>query len=300
MEPMSRAESRGDGNADTAALGWDRLHRPSAWKEAGGSTYHRLTGDTLEGSNPKRAAVAGDGWESGDDDAARGSNPLERHDLHQEGAASVAKGSFTAPGGSSGGLMGDRKSQEGKTGPNGASFPGGEQALKGEPHECCDSPGRGWSEVDRGARRQRRANVKGAKSRGWQPGAGTARGAANDAASWLATGRSDRPSSAEGERNPMRGGCASWTRAPFAEHPAERSRGLWRRQARQDAGIADAPTATGHALKRMVSEESWKNRRIRAIARVLARPSRPNEARRFAARRTHEAGGATRKLWTSA
>jgi hypothetical protein len=125
------------------------------------------------------------------------------------------------------------------------------RALKGEPHERRDAHGREHRQVDRGGRRKTRKNAGGAMSRGWQPGAGTASRAS---ALGRATGRFDRPEYVEGERNPMRGGGASG---------------------------ADATAAAGHALKRMVSEESWKNRRATVS-------------------RTHEAHGAARKLWTSA
>lgn len=186
---MPRATSRGDGMTDTAKPGLGSSNGRSAWKEAGESGRRRSPEQTLEGSNPKRDAAFIGRERAGEESTnAEGAHPLDHKNAldRREGTASVAKRrpvsacaeqKLQASGGSSGGPSIELEPW-GRMRCKGASLLGVEQALKGEPQERCDALGREHRQAGRGATRPRRRNAKGAKSRGWQPGAGTAMRAA--------------------------------------------------------------------------------------------------------------------------
>jgi hypothetical protein len=190
-----------------------------AWKEEGGSILYRHPGQTLERKNPRRVSARWfHGFGSTGDDVVGGSNPLkrpvrtcgDRRDRGENGDAGGAVSWFelrevppVSPG---------WKSHEGKADREVTSLSDDGQALKGEPQERCVGPKYGvLRQVERGARRHRRANVKGAMGRGWQPGA------VADAA-----GRFVRLVRAEGERNPMGGGVK--VRLDRAGHAARSDR----------------------------------------------------------------------------
>jgi hypothetical protein len=140
------------------------------------------------------------------------------------------------------------------------------------------------------------------------PGLATRRGAkiARRSARGDRSGRFALLERAEGDRNPMRGGSALWNDlVPALDQGRARLPG---RRAVASRGVRRAaPTAAGHALKGMVSEESWKNRRVRARTQCAC-PARAGRAKRYpaavraaccAALRTDEERGTARKLWTS-
>lgn len=260
---------------DTAMPGLGSSNGRSAWKEASRSARRRTPEQTLEGSNPRRDATN-----------SAEPQPMARALDRRKGTASVANRDTLISRGSSGGPSIDAP-------PRGRVS--AVQALEGESQERCDDLGREHRQAERGSRRRRCRNIMGASSRGWQPGAETATGAT---ALGFATGHFFRPENVEGTWNPMRGGCAfraERMRSSRTGRSKTRAPGDGRGKPQRSP---NAPAAAGHALKRMVSEESWKNRRAKAH-----RPPLPGTIGRrwivVVASRTHEARGTTGTLWTS-
>lgn len=304
MRAMPRANPRCDGMTVTPAPGSGSTARRSAWKEAARGGGRRPPGQTLERKDPVRAAERAECRPFGSSVSAVEVAKAPRCTARRrEGTALVAEGDAprARAGGSGGGSTvgrtaprgGSRSVRRGLERDHGLRTCG--EARTGEPQECCDELGRVHRQAERGERRQRWSNAKGAKSRGWQPGAGTAIGAFGLWGAW--PGRFARPESAEGERNPMRGGSALRERRAVGESPSAGPlpgrRAVAGRRVRRVA-----PAAAGHASKGTVSEESRKNSCAGAHAWALARLIEPN-ARRAAAIRTNEDRGARGKLWTS-
>lgn len=269
---MPRATTRGDDMFDTAMPGLGCSDSRSAWKEARGSTRRRSPEQTLEGRNPKRAQ-------------AFSSRPV----IGREGTAMVAKRRTSARAAA---VLREvavevRRLTELEEGVvpwenpmNVAATSGG---IAADSSEEQSARGVETSEAQRagvGSPARRRPEWL-MKLSGSRPVASFERGYV------------------EGKRNPMRGGCASRTRAIEQSDTGRRivlvlpgdERGKTLRS-------PDAPAPAGDALKRKVSEESWKNRSTRTNRDPL--PGQIGRRRaEIVVSRTYEACGAARKLWTS-
>jgi hypothetical protein len=270
---MPRATTRGDGDMfDTAMPGLGCSSSESAWKEARGNARRRSPEQTLEGRNPKRAHAFSSRPASGREGTAmvaKRRTSARAAVRHREVAVEVRlltglEGSVLPwenpmnVAATSGGIAADSSEEQSA---RGVETPEAQRAGVGSP-----------------ARRR--------------PG-------------WLMKLSGSRPVASfergyvEGNRNPMRGGCASRTRAVA---PSDTGRRIELEVPGGERGKTlrspDAPAPAGHALKRKVSEESWKNRSTRTNRHPL-----PGQLGRWVAEivasRTHEVRGAARKLWTS-
>lgn len=268
---MPQATTRGDGMTDTAMSGSGSSANKSAWKEARGSTRRRSPGQTLEGRNLKSALT----WVVRTVDGGEGTASVAKRETAR--ALRVGSQEVAVEVRPSTGHIEVELSRENPM--NVAATLGGiaarsdeEQSAKGvETSEAqragVGSPARGRSE--------------------WPL----------KKALGLATGRFVR-GCVEGKRNPMRGGCTSKTRAIALSDTGQRIDRVSGDERGKTLRSPDAPAPAGHALKRMVSEESWKNRRTRTLRLPL-----PGQLGRrttnWVASRTYEARGTSRKLWTS-
>jgi hypothetical protein len=252
------------------------IGRQSAWEEEGGSTRQRHLGQALKRTHPKSIAAGRHQiFGSSGDDVVGGSNPLKHPERWgrqpQDLRAEQDAGGAVSDAARQGVLWSPAvwQEHEGKTDREVTSLPDGVDAQPGEPQERCGLPCRADRQVARGEKRQRRLNVRGAMSRGWQPGAAV-----------RTVGRFVRLERAEGEENPMGGGVRNSTEG--AGHTAR---------------AVGSPADTGHT-----SEGSWRlaNRGLqgerrgayvsdhpgRSAARSFAQPIRRIPASRVQSRPT--------------
>jgi hypothetical protein len=256
--PMrDQAESEITPTPGSGSSAWE-----SAREEAGECTRRRSPEQTLERTDPMRATRPTGGRPAGSSAQATESEDSSRTGPEREGTAMVAEGSH--PGGSGGGSLRARTSTR-----TVELWPGALGSGRGRPQRRTPGALRGDLGVEiLLARQSEEQSVKGVETSQTQRagvGSPAQSGVRRTFARRLCCGRFARPGRAEGDPNPMRGGCALWN--DLGGVPERTPASLPGRRAVASRSVRRvAPTAAGHVLKGMVSEESWKNRRARACA----------------------------------
>jgi hypothetical protein len=169
MTVMPRANTRGDDARaiDTAAPGSGNGRAPSTGKEAPRKGRRRRTGETLKRAYPETTSALLVRATDQEGAAGRPCAGRERPERAWEGTAMVANEVYLRGSGGGSCVSGMSSAREDREiAPDWLA-----NVVDGEPQERCLWLVRAGGQAERGAKRQRRANVKGAMGRGWLPGA---------------------------------------------------------------------------------------------------------------------------------